>query len=246
MSLFKRRYYLSSRDKVLSTSSTNYFDINLTLNIDRKFTQASVRKITIPYSVYTINSNNNKLYWVDSDSKTKTSTITSGNYDETTLAAAITTQMNADKTSADTYTCTVSTATAKITITNNTNNFQLTCTNNSQAIWDTLGYSILSNKTGATTYTGTNVYNLQPTTMIYICSSISGGNDSRVPSGDFPIIGSVPVSANFGDIITYISDTDDTINISNTSSTLHFEVRDDQLRLLDLNGLNWSLEIDFY
>lgn len=245
MSLFRRRYYLSSRDRALSTQNTNYFDINLTLPIDRKFKQASVRKITVPYSVYTINSNNNKLYWTDSDSKTKTSTITSGNYDENTLATAIAAQMNADKTSADTYTCTVNTTSAKFTIANNTNNFQLTCTSATSAIWDTLGYTTSSNKTGSTSYTGTNVYNLQPTTMIYICSSISGGNDSRVQAGDFPIIGSIPISSNFGDIITFIADTDDTFDMINTGSTVHFELRDDQLRLLDINGLNWSLEIDF-
>lgn len=245
MSLFRKRYYISSRDRDANSLSTTNFKVYLTVPIDRKFTQGSVRKVTIPYTIYTINSNNNKLYWVDSDATVITTTITNGNYDQNTLAAAIAAQMNIDKHSANTYTCTVNSTTAKITITNNTSNFQLTTTNTTSAIWDTIGFTTSSDKTGSTSYTGTNVYNLQPTSMFYICSTLSGSNDSLILSGDFPVINSIPVSANFGDIVTYTADTDDTFNINNTNTILQFELRDEKYNIIDLNGLNWSLEIDF-
>jgi hypothetical protein len=203
-----------------------------------------VRKATIPYTVYTINSNNNKLYWVDSDSTVITTTLTVGNYNESDLATLITTAMNADKSSANTYTVTVSNTTAKYTFTNNTSNFQLTTTNNTSAVWKTLGFNTTSNKTGSTTYTSDKVFNLQPLNTIYICSNMADGNNARVRGGDFPIICSIPISDNFGDIVTYINDFDDVIPLNNIASSLTLRLYDNNLNIIDLNGSDWSIEFD--
>ena len=237
-----KRYHISSSNRTSSSASSTNFTIIPTNQIEPLMKKLLVRRVTIPYTVYTINSNNNKLYWVDSDSSAKTSTITSGNYDENTLAAAIASQMNIDKTSVDIYTCTVNSTTAKFTITNNTNNFQLTTTSTSSAIWKVLGYTTSSNKTGSTSYTGTNVYNLQPLMVIYICSNLADGNNARVQAGDFPILCAIPISANFGNIVTYINDFGDEIPLNNTKSMFTFQLYDDNLNLIDLNGQDWTIE----
>lgn len=240
-----KRYYFSSSDRSNQNDTTTSFTILPTNQIEPYMKAIIVRKVTIPYTVYTVNNNNNKLYWVDSDASAKTTTLTNGNYNQNDLATLMTTAMNADKSSANTYTVTVSSVTAKFTITNNTSNFQLTCTNNSSAIWKTIGFSTTSNRTGSTAYTGDRILNLQPLNMIYICSNLADGNNSRVKGGDFPILCSIPISENFGDIITYINDFGDAIPINNTKSQITFQLFDNNLNNIDLNGTDWSIEIDF-
>ena len=99
---------------------------------------------------FEITSSNNKLYFVDNGSTARTATITTGTYDAEGLIAEIETQMEAQTT--DTFTNSYSHTSFKFTITDDAGTFQLTCTNTTNAIWETIGFDTAADKTGAASY----------------------------------------------------------------------------------------------
>jgi hypothetical protein len=101
---------------------------------------------------FEITASNRYIYFVDTGSTSRTATLDLDDYDADELATEIETQMEAQTT--DTFTVTYSQTSKKFLITNDTGTFTLTCTNTTNATWDTIGYDTAANKTGSAGYTG--------------------------------------------------------------------------------------------
>ena len=156
---------MSVDSRIVATNK--YFDTALTLTASssdadfpvanlRSFTRAKLWRAT---GNFVINSTNNKINLKDSGGGSElTATLASATYTPTTLAAEIKSKIEA--VSAHTYTVTFSTTTGKWTIATNHSFLSLlanTGTNVATSVWTTIGFTTASDKTGATTYTGTNV-----------------------------------------------------------------------------------------
>jgi hypothetical protein len=166
-------------------------------------------------SQYTINNNNNKLYWTDSTATTITSTLTKGNYTATSLAAMIQTVMNADNTGADTTTTSCATTT---------------------------GF-LKTDKTGASTYIGDNVVSLN--TKLYKIYLDFLGSNTYSANQVTGLIAIVPNNVSFGDMIAYNPPLAKSFVLKNVNdiSTFKVTIRDDTDTVVDLNGVDWTMNL---
>lgn len=109
------------------------------------------------WGYFYIGTTNNKLYFKDSGSTARTATLTTGGYSAVSLTAEIKAEMEAVCT--DTFTVDyIETGDDKLKfkITNNTGNFELTVSNDANAVFDTIGFNSgggVSDLTGADNYT---------------------------------------------------------------------------------------------
>jgi hypothetical protein len=194
-------------------------------------------------SQYTINNNNNKLYWTDSTATTITSTLTKGNYTATSLAAMIQTVMNADNTGADTYTVVFSTVTGKMAITNTSgNNFALNYATTTTSCATTTGF-LKTDKTGASTYIGDNVVSLN--TKLYKIYLDFLGSNTYSANQVTGLIAIVPNNVSFGDMIAYNPPLAKSFVLKNVNdiSTFKVTIRDDTDTVVDLNGVDWTMNL---
>ena len=242
-SLSSRRYYFNSINRNANSLSSANFNIALTNQIDPRYNAMIVHKVSMPYTYYTINNTNNNIYFQDGVSGILTATITEGNYTANSLASAIGTALTASSSVPLTYTVTVSSVTNKFTIAA-TGSFSLfPATQTANAIWRTIGFNG-PNQISNTTFTAPNSYNLQPTNMVYIESNLAPST-AYTSAGERSIILSFPINGNFGEIITYEPYSRNPIPLNNVGSYLTFILLDDNFNVIDLNGVNWSIEVDF-
>lgn len=203
----------------------------------------SLESVQLYHTQYTINNNNNKLYWTDSASVDHTSTLTNGNYTATALAAHITTVMNTDDTSAgDTYAVSFSSLTSKISFLNTVSNFELTFgTNTTDSVAYTIGFPD-TDRSGSPSYTASDVVRLNPKYYLIYCDVTSANTYKADESNS--IIAILPCSVNYGDMCDYSSQLAKTFRVSNKQiSRLKFEVKDDRGNTADLNGVDWSMNL---
>lgn len=201
--------------------------------------KVALENIQIYNTVYTINDYNNKLYWIDASSVARVSTLTNGNYTATSLADHIQTVLNAVS---PTFTVSFSTTSGKITI-SSTGNFSLTFgTNTVNSCASTIGFND-SNKSGQATYTGENVVNLN-TKYYTVHADILNTNNTHQSDQINSIIAIVPNNVNFGDCICYSPNLAKSFELKQTEiSSLNFYVKDDKKNTVDLNGVDWSMNL---
>ena len=124
--------------------------------------------IRVPYSWYNINEWNNAFVLTDSGANNFNITLTNGQYSTGTLfAAEVQTQLLAAGSLVDVYTCTYSTVTKLITIseTSGPNNFGITWAANG-LLRDQLGYTI--DLTAAASYVAPNIFNTRFAEEIFV------------------------------------------------------------------------------
>lgn len=205
--------------------------------------KVALENIQIYNTAYTINNYNNKLYWTDGASVAHTSTLTNGNYTATSLADHIQDLLNADDTGADTYLVKFSDITGKITISNSGTNFSLTLgTNTTNSCAYTIGFDD-TNKTGASSYTGDFVVNLN-TKYYTVHTDLLNTNNTHQSDQINTIIAIVPNNVNFGDCICYSPNLAKSFDLNQSEiSSLSFYVKDDRKNTVDLNGVDWSMNL---
>ena len=245
-SLSSRRYYFNSSNRLSSSASPADMAIVLANQIDPRYNAMVVRKVNIPYTYYTINDSNNKMYWTDSLSDTLIiSTLTNGRYTPSTLATMIQTVMNADTLNTQTYVITSSSTTYKFTFTS-TGNFKLYGLTYSalsyKACWKIIG--LTADYQGSAAYNMLNIYNMQPSNGLYVESNLASST-AYTQVGSKGIILSIPINVNFGDILHYEPQTFNPIPLNNTASYVTFRLLDDNFNVISLGGLEWDIEIDF-
>lgn len=228
--------------KYRNTGTTSNFSYQLLVAIINP-KKVALENIQIFNTAYTINNNNNKLYWTDSASVTHISTLTNGNYSATSLCEHVETILNADNTGANTYTVTFSIITGKITITNSASNFSLTFyTNTLNSCAYVLGFND-ENKTSALTYTGDNVVNLN-TKYYTVHTDLLNTNNTHQSDQINSIIAIVPNNVNFGDCICYSPNLAKSFELNQTEiSSIQFYIKDDRKNIIDLNGVDWSMNL---
>lgn len=202
----------------------------------------AVESVQLYNTAYTINNYNNKLYWTDSTPTAHTTTLTNGNYTVSSLASHIETLMNAANTGSGTFTVTSNTNTGKITITNSSVNFSLTFgTNTENSVSSTIGFNN-ANKTSSQTYTGEKIVKLN--TKYYSIYGDIGSQNSYSADELVNIIAYVPNNVNFGDMINYQSELAKSFKITEKEiSRMKFYIKDDMGNIVDLNGVDWSMNI---
>lgn len=229
--------FLSSDDATKLTSNNSPSDVIFNLNFNQSNElenyAMSIQQITLPNSVYPINSNNNKLYWNEDGGATVTSTLTANSYTGTQLATELTTQMNADSPGGRTYAVTYDSQSKKLTFTESVglpNTFAF-LTGSKDCVVETGVDGDGSNH--STSYIADNPIYLAGTQYIDIQADISSNNYSS--NGKSNIIERIPISANFGSVIIYQNSSDDFIKLNDDSlNTLEIRVLDDKGNLFDL------------
>lgn len=229
----------SLRDNADNTTE-NDFNYTLSWSIESPLSYA-VESVQIYNTTYTINDNCYKLYWTDGATVAHVSVLTKGNYNSNTLAQHIEDVLNTDDTNSDTYTVSYSQTTGKLTI-SSTSNFSLTFgTNTSLSCAYVLGFENI-NKTGANTYTGQNIVKLN--TKYYKIYTDFGKINTYSSNEAVNLLCYVPNDVNFGDMINYTPQLAKSFPINNTTlSRFKITVKDDMNNIVNLNGVDWSMNI---
>jgi len=190
---------------------------------------------------YTINSNNNKLYWTDNTSASKISTLTSQSYTLNELCIEISNKLNADATSG-TYLCSFNLSTYKVTISSSTGNIGLTFgTNTTNSVAYTIGFDN-TDLSAAASHTGTNIPRLN--TKYYEIQSDLVVDTTNNNLGNRNTLTILRNNKLFGDLLDhnlYLGKSLKTYK--NSLDKIRFSVYNDQGQLANLNGVDWSIQI---
>lgn len=246
---------INSKDRTSGTSSN--FRINLPSNkikLNGK-NKLKLQSIVMYNTLYVINSNNNKIDF-NENSTNKTTTLTNGFYNASTLASHIGTAMTSTSSGYATFTATYSTVTGKMTI-SSTQNFTLkflTGTNTATSPYRILGFmdtnGILPvDSSVGTSATGNNVVNLGLPTTIYITVKEWNGANVIDTSGT-PCSFAIPLMANSNELITLnnqqinqVIEIPSNINILNNISIV---LTSNGNVALDLNNSEWSMILELF
>jgi hypothetical protein len=229
-----------------TSGSVNDFKISLpparTLKNVRSI---EVHNIELPFSWYPITSANNTIAFTDDIPNDYTCTITPGNYTGDELASEIQTKMSAELAG---FTVTYNPKTLKFTIANGSDDFELiyTTTTASKLIG-------LDEDSGVVaTWTSDNIINLSGTNHVYLIShKLSQGRDQAIVDNTLKdIFIRIPVDEGFGNVIRYKTEASQTATIqyqNNFNITeIDFSLVDEDFVALDLNGLNYTVELWVY
>ena len=218
-------------NQIGTTPSDLIFNLNFNVANDMSGYAMAIQSISIPNMVYPINSNNNKIYWKEDGGAVITSTLTENNYSGMEMATELQTQLNADTGIARVYTVTYDSQSKKLNINTGIlpNTIEFVDGNNNA--YAELGFN--SSAGSANQYTGAYPVYLSGTQYIDIQADITTNNYSS--NGKTNILERIPLTANFGSIITYQNASDDYIDLNEDSiNTL-------EIRVLDDKGNLWQL-----
>lgn len=246
MKIDKRIIYLDSVNKTSGTNESPHFDIHPKIDNVVGF---EVLNFDMPFnSFYNITSLCNTFNWTDSGSNALTSTIPIKSYSETELANEIESVMNSDTIALDTYTVEYVLQTGFITITENGSNFQLNISTTSNSLYSKIGFE--TDQTGATTYTGTKVVNINELFYIYLESKrikdilLDPPRDATCLSN---ALHRVKINADFKDKLDNTIQFPVFVNCNGDRLTsIDIKMVDRDGNTVDLNGINWSITIQVF
>jgi len=198
--------------------------------------------ITLPYTQYNVNNNNNKIYF-DENGTDRTGTLTNGDYSAADLAAEIVVAM--DAAGGNDYACTNDSKTYKFTFTKlgtgDNVNFHFTWgTNTSNSARILLGFTAVDG-TSAASQVSNQAYNLSEPNLIRVI--IDGTELERSEHEEATL--SIPTNVTAGSLIHYVYEKHEVkpfkLNISNVGR-VHFRLLDWENNDIDLNGSEWYLK----
>ena len=190
---------------------------------------------SIPFTFYNVNSSNNVLnYTVETTGYSLV--IPQGNYTANTMKAFLSLNLQ-------NFTITYNPTTNKFLFVNTqNNNFTFGSTSTC------LGLLGFSGQTSSINYslTSTKTINLNPIRCICVCSDLPTSNISLNAKNKNNILCSIPITTQPNSIITYLNSNNFKINTYvNILSSLKIQLMDQDGNILDLNGSNWSMTIQF-
>ena len=191
---------------------------------------------SIPFTFYNINSSNNVLNYT-SGSQSYSLIIPQGNYNVTSMKTYLVSTL----------------PNFTITYDSTTNKYKFTSTANIDFIFlststclGLLGFSKQDNSSSSFSLTSTQTINLYPIRCICICSNLQTSNINVNNKNKSNIICSIPITTQPNSIITYLNPSNFKINTyANIISSLRIQLMDQDGNVLDLNGANWSMTIQF-
>jgi hypothetical protein len=234
---------ISSLDKLSNQTSSNF-----TIN-DPQFDDVHsfrVEEIVLPVSWYPINSTNNQFIFNPNAGGNVTATITPGVYTTITFIAELQTQMNAVS-GGPTYVATISSATGKITITQNAGTYTVDRTSSSKYI---LGLnSSLGTSSAAISFVSDYVINLSGTNVVVLKSrelTKYGGKVYTGNQGSSSIVCRIPVLSSFGSTIEFRPYNKYLTYNGERSSAIDIQLYDQWDNILDMNGGDWFMSLKFH
>lgn len=194
-----------------------------------------INKIIVPYTFYNIDSTNNLL-------KTSAGNVSvpTGFYDIDTLTTYIQTALKVFDAS---FTCTYSLTSFKITIARTTN-FNLTLS--TSTINDVLGF-LYVDKTGAASYTGTNIYDIGANNIITFHSELlSKVNSNQHSDSRKNFILDIPITVSPGQKIIYSPyyPTYFKLDAPKNYGIDKMYFMSEKGNIINFNGNNWKLELE--
>lgn len=196
--------------------------------------------VGIPLSNYNVNSSNNIFLFTD-NSTARTATITPGNYDTSTLPAALASAMNAANSGFQTYSVTYSATAGAFTITAGSA-FSVNMSSGSNLASGITGFS--TNTSSATSQTSNQVVNLGNTLAINIRieGAANGTTDVKQNWSSFLI----PVLGNQGTFLEYFSPETfrQYVIFDRSISVLRISLWDDNFNAISLNGNDWEMALE--
>lgn len=203
-------------------------------NIVLKFINAS-----IPLSWYNINNNNNAF-----NTSLGNFTMTNGNYN----AYQLRDHLN-DLLIGVGITCSFNEITNKFTFERALGAWTYLGTSTSQKLLGfNTGNQVAVNIAGIWTLTSSNCCDLTYTKNIYIdIDNIVSNNLISVNGGFTPIMKSIPIDLAQDSILTFVDSGETSLKLKETFiSFFHIRILDDNLQVLDFNGLHFSLTFELY
>jgi len=235
---------IDSKLRTSGTSTDFIYHIDRSIERVRKVTAVTV---SIPFSYWVINSNNNTLTLNDG---ANTATMAYGTYNLTNFQLALKDALNAAGINLG-FNVTYSTSTGLLTISNSSTSFKINAGSDG-SLAQLLGF--VADTTTATSVTGTIVMNTAGTRYIYIVSEkickYFVKQKPRSADGRFEnaICIMIPNVA-FGGFITYFTPLEVTINDEkgganfSTADGIDFTLYDEFGNVMDLHGLEWLLAL---
>ena len=232
--------HLDSRNAISynnNLTSDCYFFFNNRLEIPSQHTiYISVISASIPFSFYSMNTNNNLLSY-SINSINYFITITPGNYNAINLISFINQNLQSG------LTCSYNQITSKITFSHTTSEFII---NSSSTCLVLLGI----NKTFSSiskSLTCDNCLNLQTVQAIYMLTNLSIGNMCVGNLNRNNVLLSIPVESSPNSSIVYQNQNNFRNNLySNNLNFINIKLADQYQNALDLNGQHWvaTLQLD--
>jgi hypothetical protein len=247
--LNKRLLYLDSVNRTSGTVNDLVFDIHPQIEhvVGYEIVDFDIGKNPI----YNITAECNDFRWEDTAANVIDSTIPIGGYTNTELANEMATQMNADAVAVDAYTVVYDAITGKFTITEDSDTFELTTTFLTDSLYTKIGFSTAADKTGATSYVGDSLVDINSLYFIYLKSRsitnilLDAPRDAGCLTNS---IHRVKIDVPFGGDINK-NDIQFPIFIncnSNKLSLIDIQVVDRLGIPVELNGMEWSMTLQVF
>ncbi len=238
------RAIVNSRNRLNPLTETSH---NFTISFNSGATRISeimVERVEIPYSFYAINSSNNVLTF---NSGANSITLTPGNYTATTLINELNTKLGvafAGQAPAATF----SSATLKLTITK-TSAFVIDSYKDVPASTASYALGFHNSTASGTTATASSAMNISGPNYILVTSTYLTKplqHKTMFSSATYSnVFWAVPVNVSFGDMILDTPKLPVKFgkNAISSSDIIDIQLYDDQKNPLNLNGLDWSLQL---
>jgi hypothetical protein len=190
---------------------------------------------SIPFTFYNINSSNNVLNY-SIEGTNYSFIIAQDNYNVVNLKDYLMSNLPG-------FIITYSPITNKYTFMQDYYGFSFL---NTSTCLNILGFSQQTITSNGTSLTSTQSVNLNPIRCVCICSDLPSSNISLNSKNKNNILCSIPITTQPNSIITYLNHNNFKINTyANVLSSIRIQLMDQDGNLLNLNGTNWSMTIQF-
>lgn len=237
---------ISSSDKLYGTNSN--FSVVLPLApTQNNFFAYRIKSFNLPYKFFTINQNNNVIYFRENVSLT--AIILPGYYDITTFTAIIASQMTAASVNSYVYTCVYNQTTDTITI-SSTGIFYMEFSLTTNSLAKNMGFT--NNDTAPSLSVNSNFGPILTNQVLllrsnFLSSLTNKGNFSQKKRSDIILL--VPVNVSFNNIIQYNSNSDYSIQhinlVNNFLNNIDIRITDYDNNDIDLRNADVFIEIEF-
>ena len=241
--------HIDSRDR--DRGSIHDFTVKLELHrTEIKFIE--LLQVEIPNVIPSVRENyNNKFYFEDTGGNSRTSTIPQGNYTITELMKVIKDRINGF--SNGVFDISYNSNTYKIKIQCD-NNFKLLLSNQTNSIWNMLGFTGTTDLTGADYYIADTVFDLSGNHYIYLKSDLVQGclgdkvmtTNKAVHRSFLSCLCKIPIRTSFGEIEHFQNPTKILYKVDHKHiSSMSFQLQDNNGNPLELSR-NYSISLILY
>jgi hypothetical protein len=222
------------------TDTSSNFSLNINPELNGNY---RIGNVSMYNTLYNITASNQTIFVFQSATQ-YSANLPVGIYNASNLPGAVATALNAIPGIAGTFSCSFSTTTLLLTITNSSTAFQMDFNNTNRiGCADLLGFQRSRSASSALTQTGWQPVNFNRYQSLFInidqCAS-----RYRNPLSSSPTIGAihVPITQNSGDILQLKYSDFPTILSFNHVSTLNIQIRDSIGQIVNL-GSEWEIQI---